>query len=238
MLSVSCLIYADDLVIIALPIEDLQIQLKTLRPKEKGHHSADNIFKYISLNENVPISLQFSPKYFPMVKMTIISSGDGLALHRRQAIIWNNDDPVHWRHKFVTRTQNVKNLNEYYANYEINEPRKKATIVLNMPTRNPVGMSWLGMKYWNGYHLTANWALSQYKDRLSVYGILIFSVGIPTLPDSKVHGANMGPTWVLSAPDGPHVGHMNLAIRAGKTSWYWDGPMVLNYGTMVYGYLL
>ena len=30
--------------------------------------------------------------------------------------------------------------------------------------------------------------------------------------DSKVHGANMGPTWVLSAPDGPHVGPMNLAI--------------------------
>ena len=32
-------------------------------------------------------------------------------------------------------------------------------------------------------------------------------------PDSKVHGANMGPTWVLSAPDGPHVGPMNLTIR-------------------------
>ena len=32
-------------------------------------------------------------------------------------------------------------------------------------------------------------------------------------PDSKVHGANMGPTWVLSGPDGPHVGPMNLAIR-------------------------
>ena len=31
-------------------------------------------------------------------------------------------------------------------------------------------------------------------------------------PDSKVHGANMGPTWVLSAPDGPHVCPMNLAI--------------------------
>ena len=31
--------------------------------------------------------------------------------------------------------------------------------------------------------------------------------------DSKVHGAHMGPTWVLSAPDGPHVGPMNLAIR-------------------------
>ena len=32
-------------------------------------------------------------------------------------------------------------------------------------------------------------------------------------PDIKVHGANMGPTWVLSAPDGAHVGPMNLAIR-------------------------
>ena len=32
-------------------------------------------------------------------------------------------------------------------------------------------------------------------------------------PDSKVHGANMGPTWVLWAPDGPHVGPMNIAIR-------------------------
>ena len=32
-------------------------------------------------------------------------------------------------------------------------------------------------------------------------------------PDIKVHGANMGPTWVLSAPDGPHVGPINLAIK-------------------------
>ena len=32
-------------------------------------------------------------------------------------------------------------------------------------------------------------------------------------PDSKVHRANMGPTWVLSAPDRPHVGPMNLAFK-------------------------
>ena len=32
-------------------------------------------------------------------------------------------------------------------------------------------------------------------------------------PDNKVHGASMGPTWVLSAPDEPHVGPVNLAIR-------------------------
>ena len=35
-------------------------------------------------------------------------------------------------------------------------------------------------------------------------------------PDNKVHGANMGPTWVLSVPDGPHVGPMNLAVRGGS----------------------
>ena len=38
-------------------------------------------------------------------------------------------------------------------------------------------------------------------------------------PDIKVHGANMGPTWVLSAPDGPHVGPMNFAIREATSDW-------------------
>ena len=31
-------------------------------------------------------------------------------------------------------------------------------------------------------------------------------------PDNKVHGANMGPTWIMSAPDGPPVCSMNIAI--------------------------
>ena len=34
-------------------------------------------------------------------------------------------------------------------------------------------------------------------------------------PDNKVHGANMGPTWVLSTPDGPQIGPMKLAIGEG-----------------------
>ena len=40
-------------------------------------------------------------------------------------------------------------------------------------------------------------------------------------PDSNVHGANMGHTCVLSDPDGPHVGPMNLAIKARQ---YKDVP--------------
>ena len=41
----------------------------------------------------------------------------------------------------------------------------------------------------------------------------------PTLaqvtPDSKVHGANMGPIWGRHDPGGPHAGPNNFAI--------WDG---------------
>ena len=52
-------------------------------------------------------------------------------------------------------------------------------------------------------------------------------------PDSKVHGAYMGPSWVLSAPNGPHVCPSNLAIRVSMdyitkikpyTSCVWISP--------------
>ena len=36
------------------------------------------------------------------------------------------------------------------------------------------------------------------------------------IPDSKVPGVNIGPTWDLSVPNGPHVGPRNLAIRDRK----------------------
>ena len=34
-------------------------------------------------------------------------------------------------------------------------------------------------------------------------------------PDTKVHGANMGPIWGQQDPGGPHIGPMNIAI------WEW-----------------
>ena len=41
---------------------------------------------------------------------------------------------------------------------------------------------------------------------LTVYIKKSCNVYFYNIRDSKVHGANMGPTWVLSAPGGPHVG--------------------------------
>ena len=35
---------------------------------------------------------------------------------------------------------------------------------------------------------------------------------IGSVPESKVHGANMGPIWGRQDPDGPHVGPLNFAI--------------------------
>ena len=36
------------------------------------------------------------------------------------------------------------------------------------------------------------------------------------VPDSEVYGTNMGPTWVLSAPDGPRDGPVNFAPRGAN----------------------
>ena len=75
-------------------------------------------------------------------------------------------------------------------------------------------------------------------DKVGIISTLGFQWYDNRLPDSKVHGANMGPTWVLSAPGEPHVGPMNLAIRATTAhppnmcrvlswhalSWRWWNP--------------
>ena len=37
-------------------------------------------------------------------------------------------------------------------------------------------------------------------------------MNLNVFPDSKVHGANMGPIWGRQDPGGPHVGPMNFAI--------------------------
>ena len=67
--------------------------------------------------------------------------------------------------------------------------------------------------------------LQQWIPALSLIDHFIYSHGPPIsitihccyeqYQDSKMNGANMGPTWVLSAPDGPHAGPINLVIRLG-----------------------
>ena len=72
-----------------------------------------------------------------------------------------------------------------------------------------VGFDFLNMAY--------SWDLSSLhmRNKCLPHGKYYKGIAIEyiSIPDSNVHGANMGPTWVLSAPDGPHIGPMNLAIK-------------------------
>ena len=53
-------------------------------------------------------------------------------------------------------------------------------------------------------------------NRPSAYSNLIITVPADVLvlntPESKIHGANLGPNWGRQDPGGPHVGPMNFAI--------------------------
>ena len=64
-----------------------------------------------------------------------------------------------------------------------------------------------------GSQITLKKFASNVDDEQTMVSEMSFCICCYKYPDSKVHGANMGPTWVLSVPDGPHVGPRNLAIR-------------------------
>ena len=56
---------------------------------------------------------------------------------------------------------------------------------------------------------------------------IVLEILITTVPDSKVHEANMGPIRGRQDPGGPHVGPMNFAIwgvwGSAKSCWYVNG---------------
>ena len=47
-----------------------------------------------------------------------------------------------------------------------------------------------------------------------------YSNCVRSAPDSKIHGAKIGPIWGRQDPGGPHVGPMNLAIWGDHQHWY------------------
>ena len=61
----------------------------------EGHHFADDIFKCISLNKSVWISIKISPKFVaedPINNIpALVQTDNGLAPNKQQAIIWTND---------------------------------------------------------------------------------------------------------------------------------------------------
>ena len=125
--------------------------------------------------------------------LTIIGSDNGLSPGRRQAIIWTN--------------AGILLIGPLGTNF--NE------ILIEIHT---FSFKKMHLKMSSGKWRTFCLGLNVLKAG-SCFNInaVFFGVGIAILdrrnPDNKFHGANMGPTWVLSASDGPYVGPMKLAIR-------------------------
>ena len=57
----------------------------------------------------------------------------------------------------------------------------------------------------HNYHAMDNRSLLKLQQHAKVY------LHVSRSPDSKVHGANMGPIWVRQDPGGPHICPMNFA---------------------------
>ena len=79
------------------------------------------------------------------------------------------------------------------------------TLLSGASNAENVSISWL-------LHVTASFFFLKIIRRQLDVDSRQFVMSLHT-PDSKIQGANMGSTWVLSALDGPHVGPVNLAIR-------------------------
>ena len=66
----------------------------------------------------------------------------------------------------------------------------------------------------NAFRFTSSWPLWSQTSWPTLVQIM---AACRDNPDSKVHGANMGPIWGRQDPGGPHVGPMNFAIWEGIT---------------------
>ena len=60
------------------------------------------------------------------------------------------------------------------------------------------------------YHL--RWKIKQIYKSLTTTWFTIYVYCWHYIPDSKVHGTNMGPIWGRQDPGGPHVSPINFAI--------------------------
>ena len=73
---------------------------------------------------------------------------------------------------------------------------------------------WNAFPCYTDFWYISIWASQNFQYHVThYYSAFCWNARLLGYPDSKIHGANIWPTWVLSAPDGPHVGPMNLAFR-------------------------
>ena len=119
---------------------------------------------------------------------------------------------INWRPFYYFFSSFILALGSYHTHYQvwskITYPFPKPNVVELCKIQGTLPIQiFLSLKRYTNYIklVTYNFCLHRYHVR-------------------KVHGTNMGPTWVLSVPDGSHVGPMNFAIRViidyARISWF------------------
>ena len=89
-----------NLALVGFPLTSAVGENLHVPPGQNGRHLADDIFRCIFMNEKfctlIKLSLKFVPKG-PIDNYPVFRLDNGLAPNMRQAIIWTNAGPVHWR---------------------------------------------------------------------------------------------------------------------------------------------
>ena len=122
-------------------------------------------------------------------KLTIIGSDNGLSSDRRQAIIWINAG-------ILSIGPLGTNFSEILIKI-LTLSFKKMRLKVSSAKRRPFCLG-LNVLTESLHSLT-----------VKTYAAVLWTI---TIPDSKVHGANMGAIWGRQDPGGPHVGPMNFVI--------------------------
>ena len=86
------------------------LPITTLRPSQDDRHFPDDIFKCISLNEDVWIFIKTSLKCIPNGRINSIPSSPV----RHQVIIWTNDGLVYW-HIYASLSASISWYVQLYA---------------------------------------------------------------------------------------------------------------------------
>ena len=116
-------------------------ELNTLRPRQNGHHFADDTFKPIFLNENIRISIKIWLKFVPKVPINNIP-----ALVQIMAWHWPGDKPLSepmmvclLTYICITRPQWVKSLSPLVQGWGMRDKHDKGLNCLSSVLPSKMG---------------------------------------------------------------------------------------------------
>ena len=172
-------------------------RLNTLRPRRNRRHFSDDIFKCILLNENVLISIKISLEFIPKGPINNIPALVQIMAWRRPGDKSLSEPMmiISLTHICVTQPQWVNSLWPSVATWR--HPIWSSLVQTMIMAFRHQPIIWINTELSSVGPSKTNTAKSQIKI---------------DYPDSKVHGANMGPIWGRQDPGGPHVGPMKFAI--------------------------